>query len=210
VAALNSSAINASVLFVGTESNGPAYVPVEQRAHEGHPGWTISGIAGLKNKWVSAAPDVVLLMAGTNDVGQGHANATMIADYTALLASLRASLPAARILATSILNLPDAAHPEYFYTIRALNAALPALIASTPGASFVDINGATGMCKPPTDPLYTLCAVCNGPCGGYNKNSCPPVGYSYCHPTGAGYSLMGGVWASALLPVLHELASQRA
>lgn len=34
-AALNGSAINASVLMVGTKSSGPSWVPMEQRAHEG-------------------------------------------------------------------------------------------------------------------------------------------------------------------------------
>ena len=41
-AALNGSAINATIQFVGTKSNGPSWVPVAQQAHEGHPGWTIS------------------------------------------------------------------------------------------------------------------------------------------------------------------------
>ena len=36
---------------------------------------------------------------------------------------------------------------------------------------------------------------------------CPPKGYAWCHPSGAGYDLVGGVWASALLPILGELAS---
>lgn len=44
---LNSSAVNASALFVGTESNGPGWVPEEQRAHEGHPGWTINQVGAL-------------------------------------------------------------------------------------------------------------------------------------------------------------------
>ena len=210
-AALNSSSINASVLMVGTESSGPAYVPVEQRAHEGHPGWTIAQIATLRNKWVSVAPDVVLLMAGTNDIGQGHNQSRIVSDYAALLALLRASLPStSRIMVASIFNLPDSAHPEFGPAISALNAALPALVQAVPGASYIDMNAATGLCKPAQDPLAPLCAVCNGPCGGYNRDSCPPIGYSYCHPTGAGYALVGGVWAGVLLPILHELAAARA
>lgn len=192
--------------MVGTESSGPSWLPVGQRAHEGHPGWTISGIKTLQSKWVSVAPDVVLLMAGTNDVGQGHTNATMLEDMTALLQALRASLPSARILVSSIYWLPQSSgFPDLSYTIRAYNAALPGLVAGIPGAAFVDIAGATGMCFGPSDPRVTLCAVCNGPCGGYNPNACPPKGYSYCHPSGAGYSLVGGVWAGALLPVLDEV-----
>ena len=205
-AALNGSMINATIQMVGTESSGPAWLPVEQRAHEGHPGWTISRIQSLQAKWVSVAPDIVLLMAGTNDVGQGHSNATMLADMTALLQALRASLPAARLLVASIFMLPQSSNlPDLSYTIRAYNAALPGLVAAVPNASFVDIAGATGMCFAPSDARVTLCAACNGPCGGYNPGACPPKGYSYCHPTGAGYSLVGGVWAGALLPVLHEV-----
>ena len=197
----------AAVQFVGSETNGPAWVPVAQRAHEGHPGWTISGIASLQPKWIAAQPDVVLLMAGTNDVGQGHSNASITSDMVALLAALRATLPKAQLLVTSILNLPDSsANGQKFPgQIANLNSELPAL-AKAVGAVFVDINGATGMCKPPADPLVNLCAVCNGPCGGYNPASCPPQGYSLCHPTGAGYELMAGVWGAALLPIISEAA----
>ena len=159
-AALNGSAINASVLMVGTESNGPSWVPAEQRAHEGHPGWTINQIASLQSKWVALVPDVVLLTAGTNDVGQGHSNVTILSDYTALLKALRATLPRARVLVASIYNMVDssAAGQNLPFAINALNAALPAL-ASRFNASFVDINGATGMCTQPGSPLVSLCAV---------------------------------------------------
>jgi lysophospholipase L1-like esterase len=209
-AALNGSGINASILMVGTESNGPSWVPVEQRAHEGHPGWTIAGIHGLRSKWQALAPDVVLLMAGTNDVGQGHTNASMAADYDALLQDLRADLPAGRIFMTTILNLPDNAHPDFAATIPFFNRVTLPPLAAKHGADYVDINGATGMCYGPNNTLTNLCAVCNGPCGGYNPASCPPTGYSLCHPTGAGYNLVAGVWANALLPVLGAMAAERA
>jgi lysophospholipase L1-like esterase len=207
-AALNGSAVNASVLLVGRQSAGPGWMPLEQRGNEGHPGWTITQIAGLESVWVSLQPDAVLLMAGTNDVGQGHANATMLADYTALLTSLRTTLPAARIFVASIFWMVSSA-VDYSFTIRAFNGALPALAASY-NATFVDINGLTGLCKGHDDPLASLCAVCNGPCGGYNPNACPPNGYGYVHPSAAGYSMVGGAWAGALLPVLHEMAAEKA
>lgn len=209
-AAINGSGINASVLMVGSESEGPAWVPVEQRAHEGHPGWTISMIKGLQPTWTQLMPDVVLLKAGTNDVGQGHSNASMATDLDALLGALRSTLPAARIFITSILNLPDSQNPGFKSTITFYNNVTVPQMAAKYGATFVDIAGATGMCFGPDSPLVDLCAVCNGPCGGYNKNACPPVGFSYCHPTAAGYSLMAGVWANALLPILSDLARERA
>ena len=209
-AALNGSAINASILMVGTESNGPSWVPAEQRAHEGHPGWTITQIRGLQPKWEQLTPDVVLLMAGTNDVGQGHLNATMTADMDLLLSSLNSTLPNARVFVTTLLNLPDSIHPDFAPTILYYNTVtLPQLVGKYRGMTLVDINGATGMCFGPESPLVNLCAVCNGKCGGYNPNSCPPNGYSYCHPTGAGYSLVAGVWANSLLPTLAEMAESR-
>jgi lysophospholipase L1-like esterase len=177
-AALNGSGINASVLMVGTESDGPDWVPVEQRAHEGHPGWTISGIHGLRSIWQKLAPSVVLLKAGTNDVGQGHSNASMASDMEALLKDLRADLPAGRVFMTSILNLPDSQNPGFRYTINYYNEVTLPPLAAKYGVDFVDINGATGMCYGPNNTLTNLCAVCNGPCGGYNPKACPPSGYS--------------------------------
>ena len=177
-AALNGSGINASVLMVGTESDGPDWVPVEQRAHEGHPGWTISGIHGLRSIWQKLAPSVVLLTAGTNDVGQGHSNASMASDMEALLKDLRADLPAGRVFMTSILNLPDSQNPGFRNTIDYYNEVTLPPLAAKYGVDFVDINGATGMCYGPNNTLTNLCAVCNGPCGGYNPKACPPSGYS--------------------------------
>lgn len=166
-AALNGSAINASILMVGTESNGPSWMPQEQRAHEGHPGWTISRIKGLESKWVALAPDVVLLMAGTNDVGQNHTAAQIQADMKDLLTTLRATLPVAKIYVTSLLNFYSSLDPGLPQAVQIYNAALPALVSAI-GATFVDINKATGMCAPNNSTLDSLCSVCNGPCGGYN------------------------------------------
>lgn len=239
--------------MVGTQSQGPDWLPVSQRAHEGHPGWTINQIKGLESTWTSLAPDVVLIKAGTNDAGQGHSNASMAADLDALLAALRSSLPRARLFITSILNLPDSQKPGLAATITFYNKNTVPTLASRYNATFVDIAGASGMCVSraaprdpkrsalslsrarrvracvsnracflsfpralappqygPDSPLVNLCAVCNGPCGGYNPNSCPPAGYSYCHPTAAGYNVMAGLWSNALLPVLRELAVARA
>lgn len=131
----------------------------------------------------------------------------MASDLDGLLSALRSSLPSARIFITSILALPDSAHPGFAATIAYYNSVTVPAAAAKHGAAFVDIAGATGMCYGPGSTLVNLCAVCNGPCGGFNPASCPPSGYSYCHPTAAGYSLMAGVWANALVPVLAELAA---
>jgi lysophospholipase L1-like esterase len=175
-----------------------------------HPGWTSKQIQGLESKWVSLAPDVVLLMSGTNNLGRLQPNASAAADLGDLLAALRSSLPTARVLVTSILTFFSNENPWLPASVDAYNALIPALAAAN-NATFVDINSITQLCRGPSDPLaYSLCAVCNGPCGGYNPAACPSGGgYSFCHPTAAGYAQVGGAWAAALLPVLHELAGQK-
>eukprot|EP01079_Euglenida_sp_SAG-EU17-18_P006607 gene6607-6345_t len=70
-ASLNAS--KADTLFVGRQDGGPAWMPPEQRAHEGHGGWTVPMLRGIANATLAAThPDAILLLAGTNDVGQSH------------------------------------------------------------------------------------------------------------------------------------------
>ena len=209
-AALNGSTINASIAMVGTETNGPNFFPPEAKYHEGHPGWTISQIGTLTSKWQALNPDIVLLMAGTNDIGQKHDNATVVSDMQALLSSLTTTLPKTKLFVTSVLNFYSSDNPFLPPSVIAFNSALPSLCEAV-GATFVDINKITGLCAPPNDPnVDSFCAVCNGPCGGYNPAVCPPNGYAWCHPSGAGYDLVGGAWASALLPVLGNIAKEKA
>ena len=61
-AAINGSGINASVLMVGSESEGPAWVPVEQRAHEGHPGWRIDTLNDYAQSWAALKPDAISIL----------------------------------------------------------------------------------------------------------------------------------------------------
>lgn len=53
--------------FVGTLSSGPADIPVAQRAHEGHPGYTIAQVLALSQNWGPLMADVVLVHLGTNE-----------------------------------------------------------------------------------------------------------------------------------------------
>ncbi|MEV5409758.1 SGNH/GDSL hydrolase family protein, partial [Thermopolyspora sp. NPDC052614] len=57
----------ATVTFVGSQHSGPA-----PDAHEGHPGWTISQIAGITDSAMATyRPNVVLLHIGNNDNPDG-------------------------------------------------------------------------------------------------------------------------------------------
>ena len=55
-----------AVDFVGSQSNGPA--ALDGRDHEGYNGYAVAQIAGVADAAMAAfAPDIVLLLAGTND-----------------------------------------------------------------------------------------------------------------------------------------------
>ncbi|MCC6596924.1 MAG: cellulase family glycosylhydrolase [Rhodanobacteraceae bacterium] len=92
-----------AVDFVGSESD--IYTKAPDPNHEGHPGFTIGGIAERIDEWARAAnPTHVLLMIGTNDVAWWSAKtASEIAEETmALVDRLRAVLPKAWIVVGSI------------------------------------------------------------------------------------------------------------
>ena len=55
---------NASFVMVGTQASGPSDVPAEQRAHEGHPGWTIPNIIGISKNWLPLNADFILVHLG--------------------------------------------------------------------------------------------------------------------------------------------------
>jgi lysophospholipase L1-like esterase len=81
------------------------YVGTQQEfgAHEGHGGWTTANLATIATAAVTAsAPDYVLLMAGTNDIHQGHSAAQATADLDNLLALIRAAAPHAVIVVGQI------------------------------------------------------------------------------------------------------------
>lgn len=74
-------AANQNITFTGTAmANGPTMVDgaTFPRANEGHSGWTINQVAGLvPSPALNMQPNIVLLMAGTNDMTFGNANAVM-------------------------------------------------------------------------------------------------------------------------------------
>jgi lysophospholipase L1-like esterase len=188
-AALSAAGLN--VTMVGTQKSGPSWLPATGSAHEGHPGWTIKQILNILPSWAALKPDIILLLLGTNDIGQGHPETEVATDMIALLNATVTALPASRIIISTVLNMVNSAHPEWPPVVSAFNAQLPS-IAQHFGATIADLAGETGLCTPNTGPLKRMCSECNGPV-------CQPAGsYDRVHPTAAGYSLMAGAWAAAL------------
>jgi len=178
--ALVESGVPASAfLFVGSQSSGPDSVPAEQRAHEGHAGWTVSQLTGISFLWAPLQPDAVLIHAGTNDAGGAHSVATFEADMAALINETLTAVspPPARVLVATI--IASAAGAQLEATIESYNAALPGVVARFPPSvvRLVDMHaGTAGLCRP----------------GGGGAGDCCPLDGT--HPTQAGYLLMAGVW----------------
>jgi lysophospholipase L1-like esterase len=117
--------------FVGSLSNGAG----PDLDHEGHPGWRIAQIDAQAGAWVpAAAPDVILLDIGTNDLLHHDAVAEAPARLAALVDHLIELAPNARIVLAELLVV----WPEF----RTFNAALAAIAADRPGHVWLaDMSG---------------------------------------------------------------------
>lgn len=191
-AALTAAGYNAT--FVGTQVDGPSWLPASGASHEGHPGWTTAQILNILPQWAPTDPDYILVHLGTNDIGHNHTVDQMVADMKSLLSATKAALPKAKILLATIINMVTQARPDYQVTVVAYNKAL-VQVAADEGAVLVDMYTASGLCNGDTGTLARLCAECN------SGNPCPS-GFDRVHPTAAGYAIMAGVWAAALEGVL--------
>jgi len=54
--------------FVGTQTMDDGL------KHEGHPGWRIDQLSVAHGNWTIFAPDIIILLAGTNDIGELYVN----------------------------------------------------------------------------------------------------------------------------------------
>jgi lysophospholipase L1-like esterase len=97
------------ITFVGSQTNGPTTVDSVPfpRSHEGHSGWTIDQIAGLvPNPALKTIPNIVLLMAGTNDaLWKGDTMPTAPKRLDALLDKLFTQSPGALIVLAQLTPL---------------------------------------------------------------------------------------------------------
>ncbi|MGW6981138.1 FG-GAP-like repeat-containing protein [Streptomyces sp. NPDC054932] len=89
--------------FVGSGSFGNTADP----DNEGHSGWTVGGIRDNIDRWqAAAAPDVVLLHLGINDLKHYHADpSTAAADLASLIDRIQANRPGTTVIVQGL--LPD-------------------------------------------------------------------------------------------------------
>ena len=128
--------------FVGSVKSGaPATADLD---NEGHPGWRIDQLAARLDGWLAAyKPDVVLLLAGTNDMNQNYQMDTAPDRLAAMIDQIHVDRPTAQIF---VQTLPASKTPATQARIDVFNAAIPAIAAGRPSVvHVVDQSGISGV-----------------------------------------------------------------
>lgn len=177
-----------AITFVGSQANGPETVDgmAFPRGHEGYRGYAIDagggreGLAPIVPRVVTAArPHVVLLLAGTNDVGATVIDPAHAPERLGKLIDLvAAAAPGALIVVAQIPpSMTDATNAR----IQSFNAALPSIVAGRAHVLLVDAYAALA-----SD-------------AGYKRT----LMFNEFHPNDAGYARIADRWYEALGPFLH-------
>lgn len=95
-------------------------------ANEGHPGALISQIATYANASLYIQPNIILLMAGTNDINNDDAPATAPSRLGDLLDQCISSCPDAVLLVAQLTPILD---DDSQARVETFNAAIPGLVA---------------------------------------------------------------------------------
>lgn len=133
-----------SISYVGSETTTSTILLTEaaNEHHEGHAGYAISqlsgGLDGADTGWLTGVPgtrdpvfpDLILLMAGTNDIGTGNASgATTLARMDGLLNKLSTLRPSALIVVATLVPYYGTTETREQRQLD-YNAGLPALVAA--------------------------------------------------------------------------------
>ena len=170
----NFAADNLSVDFIGSQTNEGTNL--DDAEHEGHPGWTIDELTELINGGLLTdyQPDIVLLMAGTNDILRSDDASTVIAELDQLIDILQEELPDVPIFVSDLAPIDPAFKGEQRANIVAeVNAQLPEL-AEQQGSQVTYVNGG----------------------GSLGLDDLVDDGI---HPSAAGYQVIGNAWYDALV-----------
>ncbi len=176
-----------AVRFVGHETKGPAEIDGH---HQGMPGWQIDQLTAEVPEWVPPlAPDVVLLLAGTNDLIQGAGVEVACGRLGALLDGLAQAAPRAVILVGDLpTTRPGNAYRLAGELVAAYNAELPFSVAAAVA------RGARAVAVP-------VGSRCELGASGFARDG--------LHPDGVGYERLGEAWFAAVGLVVAELLKRR-
>lgn len=191
------SAADYQITYAGsTTTNASANLTVANNAaHEGHGGYTITQLQGnldASGHWIDGIPDtraaifpdVILLLAGANDLGIHQMSAaTTLANYDAFLNKLATLRPGAWIIASTLIPYTGSTYPSREEHQVEFNSGLPALIAAHQAAGHRVM-------------LYDM----------RTKVNASHISTDGVHPTQAGYDAMAVGWAEAFqaLPLIES------
>lgn len=165
-----------AIAYVGSQGNGPVAELGGDRAHEGHSGWRIDELRTEVRPWLErTGPEVVLLLAGTNDIAQDYALDRLVRRLATLVQEIGRVCPAATVL---VATLPPIAEARLDRWVRAYNEELRDWVAQEMGA-----GRAIALVE-----LYDAVAWGELPDG--------------FHPNRAAHDRMAERWAAVLLPIL--------
>jgi lysophospholipase L1-like esterase len=106
-----------TILFLGDSitagGDWQAWLPEDRVLNLGIGGDTTDGVLARLDEVVAAAPDVIVLLIGTNDFGNHRASAEhVVRNVESILVDLRRDLPGVRLLLVSILPRAAAFTPK--------------------------------------------------------------------------------------------------
>ncbi|MCG9885442.1 MAG: SGNH/GDSL hydrolase family protein [Cyanobacteria bacterium] len=164
------------ITYVGSQRNGPVAELGGDRAHEGHSGWRIDELRTEVRRWLGRAePEVVLLLAGTNDIAQDYAVDRMVRRLATLVNEIGRVRPTGTVL---VATLPPIAEARLDRWVRAYNEELRDWVAQEMGA-----GRAIALVE-----LYDAVAWEDLPDG--------------FHPNRRAHDRMAERWAAVLVPIL--------
>jgi lysophospholipase L1-like esterase len=166
--------------FVGSRRDGPA--SLADGDHEGHDGWRIDQIDTIvESRLATYAPDIVLLLVGTNDVVQDHDLPGAPERLGALVDRITSARPSVQVYVSSI---PPLADPADRAQVDAFNAALPGVLAARAAPDRVHlVDGGSAV---------EVGALVDG-----------------VHPDAAGYASLGHAWHQALAAAVPPSGTDR-
>lgn len=171
--------------FVGSQSTDSNPSQFDQE-HEGHPGDKAEKIYEyIDQQAVIYEPDIILLLAGTNDMFDPVQAATAHSDIEAIISRIISTLPNTHVIVSSIPRILQAPDPATLdLRVQAFNADVKTFVEqhSNENMSFVDMYPmiTEDYYQPPSD----------------NPN------VDRIHPTAAGFEVMSDVWYDAVHAII--------
>ena len=164
------SLVGLNISTMGTLTTGPAFVPPQWLAHEGHPGWQINNVDDILNQSLATSPrppDLVTIHLGTNDCNANTPVPVMARRMDSLLGHIQARAPKTQVFLASVIATGN----PWVACIQAFNALVPN-ITTTWAAKGLAITYV---------PMYESVGICGQP--GADQDLC---GGHQIHPTSAG------------------------